>query len=190
MESTASKVIFQLSLLVASLFAAITTSQRWLKAYLIMASGLALIELIDLNSGFGIDSYMYGIMWSLFNFAMLSFASLYAHLQLRYVWAAVAIAVIISHPNRWYLYMTAAKGIWCLIIGVALLSYCFGTPAKIMGGYFIAAAAWRFAFTRFDGAQWNANLWLPSLLSISAYSAVAISQWRKSWSNAYSPLVD
>jgi hypothetical protein len=179
-------MIIQISLLGASLFAAISTTERWLKAYFIMAMGLALIELIDLNTGFGIDSYMYGIMWSLFNFAMLSFATLYAHLQLRYVWVAVAIAVIISRPGKWYLYMTAAKGIWCLIIGVALLSYCFGTEAKIMGSYFIAAAAWRFAFTRFDGAHWNANLWLPSLLSIMAYTTIGMLSRNKALSEAWS----
>ena len=164
-------------LLAASLFAATSKVTGWLRSYLWMATGLALIELIDLSMGFGIASKMYGFMWALYNLAMLLFATAYARLSLRRVLPTVALisilAIFLSHPERWYLWLSGAKGAWCAILGISLL---FGKSvvSRICGLYFLLVSLWQGAFTWYDGIDWASNWWLPSLLSVCAYTTIGI----------------
>src|SRR5690349_8827094 len=114
-------MIFQFTLLIASLFAATSRVSQWLKAYLWMAAGLELIAITSLLNGYGISTKVYGFMWALYNAAMLLFATAYAKPSARVMLFAVAIFSLLGRPEKWYLWLSGAKGIWCLALGLTLI---------------------------------------------------------------------
>lgn len=142
-------------------------------------------------AGFSIHSHEYAIAYSIFRLLIIVMAFGYTMSEARGKWYLLVLLLIptefflyMALPiARYYLWITALRGVAFAALGITLLAMGSGTVNRLLAALWLLQAIDSYGFTKFIPTDygyvwWWLNWWEPTALTVIFFSVIG---WQLRW---------